>query len=169
MTHKPYHVLFLCTGNSARSIFAEAILNRVGIGKFKAFSAGSHPAGKVNDYALELLERRNHDVSGLRSKDWEEFAGDDAPKMDFVITVCDKAAGEVCPVWPGQPMTAHWGFPDPAEAKGNEAEIRLAFADVYRELTNRLEILDSLPIEQLDRLALQNRLRELGRSANSAA
>lgn len=169
MTHKPYHVLFLCTGNSARSIFAEAILNRVGIGKFKAFSAGSHPAGKVNDYALELLERRNHDVSGLRSKDWEEFAGDDAPKMDFVITVCDKAAGEVCPVWPGQPMTAHWGFPDPAEAKGNEAEIRLAFADVYRELTNRLEILVSLPIEQLDRLALQNRLRELGRSANSAA
>lgn len=169
MTQKTYNVLFLCTGNSARSILAEAILNRIGNGKFRAFSAGSHPTGKINEHALDLLIRRNHDVSGLRSKDWAEFARDGAPKMDFVITVCNKAAGEACPVWPGRPMTAHWGFPDPAEARGNEAEIRLAFADVYRELAKRLEILASLPIEQLDRPALQNRLRELGRRPVSAA
>ena len=169
MTEEIYNVLFLCTGNSARSIMAEAILERIGAGRFRAFSAGSHPAGSVNPHALDLLKRRNHDVSKLRSKDWLEFEGTDAPPMDFVITVCDKAAGEVCPVWPGQPVSAHWGFPDPAEVKGTEAEVRLAFADVYRELANRLEIFVNLPMAQLDRLSLQKKIRELGRRSESAA
>ena len=169
MTEKIYNVLFLCTGNSARSIMAEAILERVGAGRFRAFSAGSHPAGSVNPHALDLLKRRNHDVSKLRSKDWSEFEGADAPAMDFVITVCDRAAREACPVWPGQTVTAHWGFPDPADAKGSQAQIRLAFADVYRELVNRLEIFVSLPMAQLDRLALQRKIRELGRRSESAA
>lgn len=169
MIQPPFNVLFLCTGNSARSIMAEALLNRIGAGKFRAFSAGSQPTGAVNAYAMDLLKRRNHDVSDLRSKDWSEFTGDGAPDMDFVITVCDRAAGELCPVWPGQPVTAHWGFPDPADAQGNDAEIRLAFAGVYRELTNRLEIFVSLPIDQLDRLALEKRIRELGGREDSAA
>ena len=163
-----YNVLFLCTGNSARSIMAECILERVGRGRFRAFSAGSHPTGAVNPFALDLLTRRNHPIDELRSKDWEEFARPGAPELDFVFTVCDRAAGEMCPVWPGQPMTAHWGFPDPAEVEGNDTERHVAFANVYRELTTRLEIFVSLPIEQLDRLALQRRLREMGRRKATA-
>lgn len=162
MADRIYNVLFLCTGNSARSQLAECLLNRLGQGRFKAFSAGSHPTGKVHPLALELLRRRNHDVEHLRSKDWDEFAAKDAPVMDFVITVCDKAAGEVCPVWPGQPMTAHWGFTDPAAAEGTEAQRMVAFSEVYRELNTRLEIFVNLPIDQLDRLALQRHLRALG-------
>ena len=134
----PFNVLFLCTGNSARSIMAEVVLNRAGQGKFRAFSAGSQPKGQVHPYALDLLRRMNFDVSGLRSKSWSEFARPDAPKLDFVFTVCDNAAAETCPVWPGQPMTAHWGVPDPAAATGNEAEVRLAFADALRMLSKRI-------------------------------
>ena len=162
MTDKTYNVLFLCTGNSARSQMAECLLNRLGVGRFRAFSAGSHPAGEVHPLALELLRRRNHDVQFLRSKSWSEFASKGAPVMDFVITVCDNAAGEVCPIWPGQPMTAHWGFVDPAAASGTEAERMIVFAEVYRELNTRLEIFVSLPMDQLDRLALQERIRALG-------
>jgi arsenate reductase (thioredoxin) len=162
MVDRIYNVLFLCTGNSARSQMAECLLNRLGRGRFRAFSAGSHPKEEVHPLTLDLLRRRNHDVAALRTKDWSEFAAGNAPRMDFVITVCDKAAGEVCPVWPGQPMTAHWGFPDPAAAEGNEAERKIAFADVYRELSNRLEIFVSLPMGQLDRLTLQKRLRDIG-------
>lgn len=164
-----YNVLFLCTGNSCRSIMAEAILNRLGRGKFLAFSAGSHPTGEVNPFALDLLERRNHDVSGLRSKDWLEFADPASPPMDIVITVCDSAAGEACPVWPGQPVTAHWDLPDPAQATGNEAEVRIAFADVYRQLTTRIELLVALPVSQLDRLTLQRRIREMGQMTRHSA
>ena len=163
-----YNVLFLCTGNSARSIMAECILNRVGHGRFRAFSAGSHPTGAVDPFALDLLKRRNHPVDELRSKDWEEFAQPGSPDLHFVFTVCDRAAGEVCPVWPGQPMTAHWGLPDPAEVEGNDTERHVAFANVYRELTTRLEIFVSLPIEQLDRLALERKLREMGRRRETA-
>lgn len=162
MNAKVYNLLFLCTGNSARSIMAEAILNGLGQGKFRAFSAGSHPTGQVNPHALELLERRNHDVSRLRSKDWLEFAGEGAPDMDLIITVCDQAAGEACPVWPGRPVTAHWGLPDPAAASGSDAEVKRAFDSVYRELSNRIEMLVGLPVRQLDRPALQRRVRQLG-------
>jgi protein-tyrosine-phosphatase len=159
---RPYNVLFLCTGNSARSILAESVLNQLGNRKFRAFSAGSFPKGKVHPYALELLERQNYPTTHLRSKSWDEFAGPDAEPLDFVITVCDNAAGEVCPIWPGQPMTAHWGLPDPAAAEGSEAEKRLAFADTLRMLRNRIGVFVSLPIESLDTLSLQNRLREIG-------
>ena len=165
----PYNVLFLCTGNSARSIMAEAILNRAGQGKFRAFSAGSQPKGQVHPYALELLRKLHYDVTGLRSKGWTEFSGSDAPKLDFVFTVCDNAAKETCPVWPGQPMTAHWGVPDPAEATGNEAEIRFAFADALRMLTNRIEIFVSLPLQSLDQLTLQKRLDAIGKSTDADA
>jgi protein-tyrosine-phosphatase len=161
-TAEPFNVLFLCTGNSCRSIMAECILNRSGKGRFRAFSAGSHPAGKVNEYALELLRNTNYDVSGLRSKSWDEFAAPGAPKLDFVFTVCDDAANEVCPVWPGQPMTAHWGLPDPAKAKGSEAEIRFVFADTMRMLTQRIVIFTSLPIESLSKLSLQKHLDDIG-------
>ncbi|GIL02520.1 MAG: hypothetical protein BroJett030_24190 [Alphaproteobacteria bacterium] len=161
--HRPFNVLFLCTGNSARSIIAEAILNRVGAGRFRAFSAGSQPKGEVNPFALQLLGRLNHDVSFARSKSWDEFASPHAPKMDFVFTVCDNAASETCPVWPGQPMTAHWGVPDPAAVEGSDAEKHLAFADAYRMLANRISIFTSLPVRSLDRLALQRRLDEIGR------
>ena len=161
---KTYNVLFLCTGNSARSIIAEAILQREGIGRFKAFSAGSKPAGQVNPHALELLKTLNHDVSAFRSKDWNEFAQPGAPAMDFVFTVCDNAANEVCPVWPGQPVSAHWGVPDPAAVEGNDAEIAAAFADTYRMLTNRISIFVNLPFDSLDQLALQKQLQEIGRS-----
>lgn len=164
-----YNVLFLCTGNSARSIFAECILNRLGHGRFKAYSAGSHPAGKVNPSALELLRKNNYHTDDLRSKDWNEFAGADAPAMDFVFTVCDQAANEVCPVWPGQPMTAHWGVPDPVLATGNEAEIALAFADAFRYMSNRISIFVNLPLASLDRLALQKRLDEIGRTLPETA
>jgi len=162
--HEPFNVLFLCTGNSARSIMAEAILNRVGQGKFRAFSAGSQPKGRVHPYTIDLLRRLNHDVSGVRSKNWTEFSKTNAPKLDFVFTVCDNAAKEVCPVWPGQPMTAHWGIPDPAEAQGNEAEVRLAFADAYRMLNNRISIFVSLPIRSLDQLTLQKQLDTIGKT-----
>lgn len=164
MADKPYNVLFLCTGNSARSILAECVLNRLGTGRFKAFSAGSFPKGEVHRYALDLLERQNFPTEQLRSKSWNEFAGPGAEPLDFVFSVCDNAAGEVCPVWPGQPMTAHWGLPDPAVAEGNEAERRLAFADTLRMLNNRIGVFVSLPIESLDQLSLQSRLREIGRS-----
>jgi protein-tyrosine-phosphatase len=158
-----YNVLFLCTGNSARSITAEAILNRAGLGRFRAFSAGSHPKGRIHPYALDLLRRLNYDVSGARSKSWAEFEAVDAPKLDFVFTVCDDAAAETCPAWPGQPMTAHWGIPDPAAATGNEAEVRLAFADALRMLTNRINIFVSLPLKSLDQLTLQKRLENIGK------
>ena len=164
----PYNVLFLCTGNSARSIMAEAILNRAGQGKFKAFSAGSQPKARVHPYTLDLLRKLHYDVSGVRSKSWLEFAQPNAPKLDFVFTVCDNAAGEACPLWPGQPMTAHWGVPDPAEATGNEAEIRYAFADTLRMLTNRINIFVSLPLSKLDPLALQKRLDAIGKTKDAA-
>ena len=160
--YRPYNVLFLCTGNSARSIIAEAILQRDGMGKFNAFSAGSQPKGEVHPYALELLRQLNHRVKDLRSKGWDEFAGPGAPQLDFVFTVCDNAAAEICPVWPGQPMTAHWGLPDPAAAEGAEAERRLAFADTYRMLRNRISIFVSLPLASLDRLSLKQKLSEIG-------
>jgi arsenate reductase len=159
---RPYNVLFLCTGNSARSIMAEAILNRAGQGKFRAFSAGSQPKGQIHPYALDLLQKLNYDFRGLRSKSWKEFSGPDAPKLDFVFTVCDNAARETCPVWPGQPMTAHWGVPDPAGARGTEAEVRLAFADALRMLTNRINLLVSLPLRSLDQLSLQRHLDAIG-------
>jgi protein-tyrosine-phosphatase len=157
-----FNVLFLCTGNSARSILAEAILNRESKGKFMAYSAGSQPKGAVHPFAIDLLKSLNHPTAHLRSKSWDEFAVPGAPQMDFVFTVCDNAASEVCPVWPGQPMTAHWGVPDPAAATGSEAERRLAFADVYRQLSNRISIFTSLPIASLDRLSLQKRLSDIG-------
>jgi len=163
----PFNVLFLCTGNSARSIMAEAILNRDGRGKFRAFSAGSHPKGHIHPYAVDLLRKLNYDVSGFRSKNWTEFARPEAPKLDFVFTVCDDAAKEVCPVWPGQPMTAHWGIPDPAAATGNEAEIRLAFAEAFRMLNNRISIFISLPIRSIDKLALQKRLDSIGKTKDA--
>ena len=164
MTDKPYDVLFLCTGNSARSILAEAVLNGLGTGKFRGFSAGSFPKGAVHPYALQLLERQNYPTQHLRSKSWNEYAGPEAEPLDFVFTVCDKAAGEVCPIWPGQPMTAHWGLPDPAAVEGNESERRLAFADTLRMLRNRIGVFVNLPIKSLDKLSLQNRLREIGRT-----
>ena len=166
---KRYNVLFLCTGNSARSIMAECLLERIGGNRFRAFSAGSFPAGTVNPYALEILERRNHRTDHLRSKSWDEFASADAPEMDFVFTVCDRAAGEVCPVWPGQPMSAHWGFPDPAAVEGQEAMIRAAFADVYREIATRIEIFTSLSFESLDRLSLKKKLDEMGASRSTSS
>lgn len=169
MTDKVFNVLFICTGNSARSILAEAILNREGRGRFRAYSAGSHPKGAVHGYALDLLRRMNHPTGDLRSKDWSEFAGPDAPKLDFAFTVCDNAAGEVCPIWPGQPMTAHWGLPDPAAVEGNEAEKRAAFADAYRMIANRISIFVNLPLTSLDKLALQKRLDEIGRKREQAA
>ena len=169
MADTVFNVLFICTGNSARSILAEAILNREGRGKFRAFSAGSHPKGEVHPYALDLLRRTNHPVAELRSKSWDEFAAPGAPQLDFAFTVCDNAAGEVCPIWPGQPMTAHWGLPDPAAAEGNEAEKRAAFADTYRMLNNRISVFVNLPLASLDRLSLQKRLDEIGRTRNQAA
>lgn len=162
MADSALNVLFLCTGNSARSIMAEAILNREGMGRFRAFSAGSFPKGEVNPHALALLRRLNYDTSFARSKSWEEFAGPKAPKMDFVFTVCDQAAKETCPVWPGQPMSAHWGVPDPALAAGTDAEKELAFAAAYRMLSNRISIFASLPFERLDRLKLQAHLDRIG-------
>src|SRR3989440_5412157 len=158
-----YNVLFLCTGNSTRSIMAEAILNGKGKPFFTAYSAGSHPSGVVRLEALKQVEMARLPTDGLHSKSWEEFAKAGAPKMDFVFTVCDNAAAEVCPVWPGQPMTAHWGVPDPAEAKGSPAEIALAFKDAYRMLHQRIGVFTALPIRSLDRLSLQSRLEEIGR------
>jgi protein-tyrosine-phosphatase len=156
-----YNVLFLCTGNSARSILAVAILNKVGAGRFQAYSAGSHPRGEVNSHALALLKRLDYDTSKFRSKPWDEFAHPDSPKLDFVITVCDSAAGEVCPIWPGQPMTAHWGMPDPAAVEGTPIEIALAFAETYRMLSNRLNAFANLKISGLDRLSLQKKVANI--------
>ncbi|MGF1624199.1 MAG: arsenate reductase ArsC [Alphaproteobacteria bacterium] len=169
MPDTPLNMLFLCTGNSARSILAEAIMTREGMGRFSAYSAGSQPKGEVHPYALDLLRKLNFDTGFARSKDWSEFAAPGAPRMDFVFTVCDNAANEVCPVWPGQPMTAHWGVPDPAAAEGSEAERRFAFADVYRMLANRISIFVNLPLKSLDRLSLQRRLDEIGRPLPASA
>lgn len=169
MTHKPYNVLFLCTGNSARSIMAEAILQRVGAGKFNAYSAGSHPNGAVNPHAINLLKRFNYKTDGFRSKSWDQFAQAGAPELDFVFTVCDNAAGEVCPIWPGQPMSAHWGVPDPAAATGSEAEIAAAFADIYGRLQNRIMIFANLPFQSLDRLSLQKRLQAISQTQDTTA
>jgi protein-tyrosine-phosphatase len=163
MSDPTYNVLFLCTGNSARSILAECVLNRLGRGRFHAYSAGSHPKGAVHPYALDLLRRQNFVVDELRSKSWDELAAPGAPKLDFVFTVCDNAAAEVCPVWPGPPMTAHWGLPDPAAIEGKEVEQRVAFADTLRALERRIGIFVSLPLDSLDKLSLQNRLRAIGR------
>jgi protein-tyrosine-phosphatase len=165
---RPYNVLFLCTGNSARSIMGEAIINRIGAGKFKGYSAGSMPKGEVHPLAINLLNKLNYGTGALRSKSWEEFTAAGAPELDFVFTVCDNAANEVCPIWPGQPMTAHWGLPDPAEAQGDEAQRALAFADTYRMLNNRIGIFTSLPLASLDELSLQNRLNDIGRLKASA-
>ena len=169
MTGDIKNVLFLCTGNSARSIIAEAIMNRAGAGRFLGFSAGSHPTGTVNPHAIALLKALNHPTGDLRSKDWNEFSGPDAPQMDFVFTVCDNAANEVCPIWPGQPMSAHWGLPDPAAAEGTDAEIAAAFADTYRMMNNRIEIFVNLPHASLDRLSLQRHLDEVGRTLPESA
>ncbi|MEO1328972.1 MAG: metalloregulator ArsR/SmtB family transcription factor [Pseudomonadota bacterium] len=158
-----YHVLFLCRGNSARSIMAEAILNRLAPDRFQAYSAGSEPRGALHPETARLLTVLNHDPSAYRSKDWSEFAGDGAPEMDFVFTVCDKTANEVCPVWPGQPMSAHWGVPDPAAVEGSDAEVSTAFNEAYRMLFNRLSAFSALPIRELDRVALQKKLDEVGR------
>jgi arsenate reductase len=166
---RPFNVLFLCTGNSARSIIAEAILNKLGDGKFRAYSAGSHPKGQVNPHTIQLLQSLDYDTSGFRSKSWSEFAKPGAPALDFVFTVCDNAAGEACPVWPGQPMTAHWGIPDPAEATGSPAEVAFAFKDAYRMLFQRIGIFTALPLRSLDELSLQNKLREIGRMQGATA
>jgi arsenate reductase (thioredoxin) len=167
MPNDQYNVLFLCTHNSARSVMAECILNRLGRGTFHGFSAGSAPRGSIHPYTLDLLRNQNYEVSGLRSKSWDEFAAEGAPHMTFVFTVCDEAANEVCPVWPGQPMTAHWGVPDPSKAEGKEAEKRLAFADSYRMLSQRIGIFLSLPMTSLDRLALQKQLDAIGRTQSA--
>jgi arsenate reductase len=163
MTARPYHVLFLCTGNSARSILAEALINHWGKGRFVGYSAGSRPTGRVNPVALELLKHMQLPTGGLRSKSWDEFAAPGAPQLDFVFTVCDNAAGEQCPFWPGQPMTAHWGVEDPAAVEGTDTAKWLAFRKAFRELENRIEIFVNLKISSLDRMSLQNRLQEIGR------
>ena len=168
MAEHPFNVLFLCTGNSARSIIAEAIMNREGRGRFRAYSAGSHPKGEVNPNTIRLLEGLHYRTDELRSKSWDEFERPGAPKLDFVFTVCDDAAEEVCPIWPGQPMTAHWGMPDPATAPGSPAEIALAFADTYRMMSHRLELFMSLPMSSLDRLSVQRRLDEIGQRREAA-
>jgi arsenate reductase (thioredoxin) len=165
VNNRAYNVLFLCTGNSARSVLAEAILNDRGKGRFKAFSAGSHPKGVVHPLALALLERNGIATEGLRSKAWDEFAESDAPQMDFIFTVCDNAAGEVCPVWPGHPMTAHWGQPDPTALEGTDLEKANALREAFRTLGRRIELFTALPIETLDRLALGNKVRDIGKSA----
>jgi arsenate reductase (thioredoxin) len=169
MAEGPLNVLFLCTGNSARSIMAECVLERLGRGKFRAFSAGSQPKGRVHPMALRVLRQAHYDVSKLRSKSWDKFSGTDAPKLDFVFTVCDNAAKEVCPIWPGQPMTAHWGLPDPVQAEGREAERHLAFADTLRMLTNRIGIFVSLPFDELSKLSLQRKLDEIGQTGVAAS
>lgn len=162
MAEHPYNVLFLCTGNSARSILAEALINQWGRSKFKGFSAGSHPKGQVHPIALELLQRMNFPTEGLRSKSWDEFATRGSPPLDFVFTVCDNAAGEVCPYWPGQPMTAHWGVPDPAAVEGTDTEKWMAFRDTFRLLDNRVKLFTSLPLGLLDRIKLQESLDAIG-------
>lgn len=161
MAHKPFNVLFLCTGNSARSIIAEAILNALAGDRFIAYSAGSHPTGTVNPFAVEELTRLRIPIDGLRSKGWEEFAKVGAPEMAFVLTVCDRAAGEICPAWPGQPITAHWGMPDPAAVEGSDEVKRKAFHEVAVMMKRRIDIMRSLPLESLDRLAIQKQVRDI--------
>lgn len=168
MSHRPYNVLFLCTGNSARSILAEALINQSGQGRFRGFSAGSHPKGAVHPIALQLLKKMNMPTEGLRSKSWDEFAAPGAPPLDFVFTVCDNAAGEVCPYWPGQPMTAHWGVPDPAAVEGSDTEKWLAFRDTFRMLDNRIKIFTSLPLDSVDRVKLKERLDAIGQAGPPA-
>ena len=164
MTDRLYRVLFLCTGNSARSILAEALLDKLGPGRFKGYSAGSHPKGRVHSLALELIAANHLPVEGLRSKDWGEFSGPNAPKMDFIFTVCDNAASEMCPVWPGHPTTAHWGLADPAAVEGSEAERRKAFSETWNELESRIALFVNLPIVSLDALALKGKVQEIGRA-----
>ena len=166
MSARTMNVLFICTGNSARSILAESILNHpsIGQGRFRAFSAGSHPAGQVQPLALELLSQYHYPTEGLRSKSWNEFSGDGAPELDFVFTVCDKAAGEACPYWPGQPMSAHWGVEDPVAVQGSHEEQRRAYANAFMVLRNRLSMFAALPIDKLDRLALKKKLDEIGQA-----
>jgi arsenate reductase len=164
MPDQLYNVLFLCTGNSARSVLAEAILNKAGHGRFKAYSAGSQPKGRVHPRTLELLQYLGYPTGDLRSKSWAEFAASGAPPLNFVFTVCDNAAGETCPLWPGKPMTGHWGVPDPAEATGTDAEIAMAFKDAYRMLARRIELFLALPLAKLDKMTVQARLREIGRT-----
>jgi arsenate reductase len=161
---RPMNVLFLCTGNSARSILAEVLMNTMGAPRFKAYSAGSHPNGRVNPFAIELLQKNQLPIEGLRSKSWDEFARLGAPELDFVFTVCDSAAGEVCPLWLGQPITAHWGVEDPAAVEGSDAEKRRAFFNAYNRLQNRIQLFLSLPLTKLDRLSLMKRLNEIGKS-----
>jgi len=168
-TDSPLNVLFLCTHNSARSIMAECVINRLGNGKYKGYSAGSQPSGKVHPYAMDLLRQLNYDTASLRSKSWEEFAAPQAPQLDFVFTVCDDAANETCPVWPGRPMSAHWGLPDPSAVAGSESERRFAFADTHRMLYQRIGIFTNLPLASLDRLSLQRRLDDIGRTQMTAA
>jgi len=163
MTDRIYDVLFLCTGNSARSLIAESVLNTEGKGRFRAWSAGSRPKAEPHPYTIDMLRRFGHDVAGLRSKSWDEFARPDAPVMDFVFTVCDDAAAEECPYWPGQPMSAHWGMPDPAAMAGTEAERRLAFVDAFRVLSRRISLLVNLPLASVDRLAIRRELETIGR------
>lgn len=168
VVERAYNVLFLCTGNSARSILAEAIMNKEGNGVLRAYSAGSYPKGQVHPCALDVLNVLGHPVESLRSKSWDEFAGPGAPSMDFVFTVCDDAAGEQCPVWPGQPMTAHWGIPDPAAVEGSAAEQHAAFMDTYRLLNNRISLFLALPLASIDEMSLQNRLDDIGRTSHVA-
>ena len=163
MQDKKYHVLVLCTGNSARSILGEALFNALGKGRFIAHSAGSHPVGRVNPFALKLLLRQGHSIDGLRSKSWDEFAAPGAPEIDFIFTVCDNAAGETCPIWPGKPATAHWGIPDPAGVEGGDEAKRAAFKTAYNQLARRIRLFMSLPIESLDNLTLKQKLTEIGR------
>ncbi|OGA29325.1 MAG: protein-tyrosine-phosphatase [Betaproteobacteria bacterium RIFCSPLOWO2_02_FULL_65_24] len=163
MSERVFNVLFLCTGNSARSILAEAILNGIGKGRFRAFSAGSHPAGEVNPFAIELLQQQNLGVTGLRSKNWDEFAAAGTPQLDFVFTVCDNAAGEVCPIWPGQPMTAHWAIEDPAAVIGSDEEKRKAFSAAFILLRRRISLFISLPLAKLDAMAIKRELDQIGR------
>ena len=169
MPERAFNVLFLCTGNSARSIMAEAILNKLGGGKFLAYSAGSQPKGQVHPETMKLLQGLGYDTSGLRPKSWAEFAKPGAPTLNFVFTVCDNATGETCPVWPGQPMTAHWGIPDPAAATGSPAEVALAFKDAYRMLHQRIGVFTALPLRSLDQVSLQNKLKEIGRVDDAMA
>jgi arsenate reductase (thioredoxin) len=164
MSKRIFNVLFLCSGNSARSIMAESILNLQGLGRFQGFSAGSQPAGQVHPMAIELLQRNHFPVENLRSKSWEEFSGPQAPQLDFVLTVCDKAKAEVCPVWPGQPMSAHWGVPDPVGVEGDEATRQKAFADAFLVLSRRIALFANLPFDKLNKLSLQAELDQIGRS-----
>lgn len=168
-TREPFNILFLCTGNSARSILAESLMNRIGEKHFRAYSAGSHPNGTVHPCALKLLNSLNYPTDHLRSKSWDEFDQPGAPEFDFIVTVCDNAAGEVCPIWPGKPIRSHWGVPDPAAVHGSEAEVSLAFADTFRQLGNRIRLFTSLPLEKLDGLTIKRRMDEIGRTVDEPA